>query len=146
MRHVRDIPEHGRELGVRYVLEGSVRNSGSRLRITGQLIASTTNLWADHFDGALKDIFELQDKVTEAVVGAIEAKLQQAEVERAKRKLTESLDAYDYYLRAVANYCPSTMDEAKQLLRMLPPSISIPALRRHMGWQHGVILGTRALD
>jgi len=92
----------GRELGVRYVLEGSVRKAGNRVRITGQLIDVTTgtHLWADRFEGTLGDIFELQDQVATSVVGAIAPQLERAEIERAKRKPTESLDAYDYYLRA----------------------------------------------
>jgi TolB-like protein/class 3 adenylate cyclase/tetratricopeptide (TPR) repeat protein len=100
-----DIKQVGRELGVRYVLEGSVRKAANRLRISGQLIDASTggHLWADHFDGVLEDIFELQDRVTSNVVGAIAPKVQQAETERAMRKPTESLDAYDCYLRAVAS-------------------------------------------
>jgi TolB-like protein len=95
-----DIKQVGRELGVRYVLEGSVRRAGSKVRITGQLIDASTgaHLWADHFDGILKDIFDLQDRVTGSVVSAIAPKVQQAELERSTRNPTESLDAYDYYL------------------------------------------------
>jgi adenylate cyclase len=87
-----DIKQVGRELGVRYVLEGSVRKAGNKVRITGQLIdASTgTHLWADRFDGSLEDIFDLQDEVTTNVIGAISPKLEQAEIERAKRKPTEN--------------------------------------------------------
>ncbi|MSP48466.1 MAG: CadC-family transcriptional regulator [Alphaproteobacteria bacterium] len=99
-----DVKRVSRELGVRYVLEGSVRKSGQKVRITGQLIDGTTgaHLWADRFDGTLEDIFDLQDQVTMSVVGAIEPKLRQAEIERARRKPTENLDAYDCYLRGVA--------------------------------------------
>jgi TolB-like protein len=99
-----DIKQVGAELGVRYVLEGSVRKAANRVRITGQLIDTSNgaHLWADRFDGALDDIFDLQDQVTSRVVGAIAPQLQQAEIERAKRKPTESLDAYDYYLRGIA--------------------------------------------
>jgi TolB-like protein len=99
-----DVKQVGRELGVRYVLEGSVRKAANRVRITGQLVDALTmaHLWADRFDGALEDIFELQDKVSEKVVGAIAPKLEQAEIERSKRKPTESLHAYDYYLRGRA--------------------------------------------
>jgi TolB-like protein/class 3 adenylate cyclase/Tfp pilus assembly protein PilF len=101
-----DVKQVGRELGVRYVLEGSVRKAGSRVRITGQLIDTSTgaHLWADRFDGALEDIFDLQDQVTASVVGAIAPKLEQAEIERTRRKPTENLDAYDYYLRGLAAF------------------------------------------
>jgi adenylate cyclase len=100
-----DIKQVGRELRVRYVLEGSVRKSGNRVRITGQLIdaATGTHLWADRFDGLLDDIFDLQDRVTSSVIGAILPHLERAEIERAQRKPTESLQAYDYYLRALAS-------------------------------------------
>jgi TolB-like protein/tetratricopeptide (TPR) repeat protein len=100
-----DIKQVGRELGVRYVLEGSVRKSGNRVRITGQLIDTSTgsHLWADRFDGLIEDIFDLQDHVTANVVGAIAPKLEQVEIERAKRKPTDRLDAYDYYLRGMAD-------------------------------------------
>src|SRR5438094_1065391 len=99
------VKQVGRELGVRYVLEGSVRKVASRVRITAQLIDVSTgaHLWADRFDGSLEDIFDLQDQVTASVVGAIGRKLEQAEIERARRKPTENLDAYDYFLRGMAN-------------------------------------------
>jgi adenylate cyclase len=92
------------ELGVRYVLEGSVRKAGNRVRITGQLIDATTgaHIWSDRFDGALDDIFDLQDQVASNVAGAIEPKLRQSEIERASRKPTANLTAYDLYLRALA--------------------------------------------
>lgn len=101
-----DVKRVSRELGVRYVLEGSVRKSGQKVRITGQLIDGTTgaHIWADRFDGTLEDIFDLQDQVTMSVVGAIEPKLRQAEMDRARRKSTESLDAYDHLLRAYAEF------------------------------------------
>jgi TolB-like protein/Tfp pilus assembly protein PilF len=99
-----DVKQVGRELGVRYVLEGSIRKAGNRVRITGQLIdcATGTHLWADRFDGGLEDIFDLQEKITTNVVGAIAPKVEQAELQRSKRKPTESLDAYDYYLRGLS--------------------------------------------
>jgi TolB-like protein len=92
-----DVKQVARELGVRYVLEGSVRKAGNRVRITGQLIDTATgaHIWADRFDGALDDIFELQDHVASSVVGAIEPRLRLSEIERASRKPTESLGAYD---------------------------------------------------
>jgi TolB-like protein len=100
-----DVKQIGRELGVRYVLEGSVRKVANRVRITGQLVEASTgvHLWADRFEGGLEDIFDLQDQVTARVVGEIAPRLGQAEIERAKRKPTESLDAYDYFLRGLAN-------------------------------------------
>ena len=99
-----DVKQIGRELGVRYVLEGSLRKSSKKIRITGQLIDATTgtHLWAERFDGNLDDIFDLQDLVTARVVGAISPTLEQAEIERSRRKPTESLNAYDYYLRGLA--------------------------------------------
>jgi TolB-like protein/class 3 adenylate cyclase len=99
-----DIKTVGRELGVRYVLEGSVRKAAGKVRITGQLIDAATgaHLWADKFDGALEDVFGLQDQVTASVVGLIAPKLEQAEIERARQKPTDSLDSYDFYLRGMA--------------------------------------------
>lgn len=99
-----DVKQVGRELGVRYVLEGSVRRAGDRVRITGQLVeaAAGTHLWADRFDGTVEDVFELQDRLTARVVGAIAPRLEQAEILRAQRKPTASLDAYDHYLRGMA--------------------------------------------
>jgi TolB-like protein len=98
-----DVKQVGRELGVRYVLEGSVRKAANRVRITGQLVdtAAGAHLWADRFDGGIGDIFDLQDQVTESVVGAIAPAVEKAEIERAKRKPTESLDAYALYLRGL---------------------------------------------
>ena len=99
-----DVKQVGRELGVRYVLEGSVRKVSNRVRITGQLVDAATgaHIWADRFDGELGDIFDLQDRVTESVVGAIAPAVEKAEIERAKRKPTTSLDAYALYLRGLA--------------------------------------------
>jgi TolB-like protein/class 3 adenylate cyclase len=119
---VADVRQVARELGVRYVLEGSVRKGGSRLRITGQLIEAATgsHIWADRFDGELADVFDLQDRITANVVGAIEPKLRIAEIERAQRKPTDSLDAYDLYLRALPHFHALTAagsDEALMLLR-----------------------------
>jgi TolB-like protein len=115
-----DVKQVGRELGVRYVLEGSVRKSANRVRITGQLIDASTgaHLSADRFDGYIEDIFDLQDRITATVVGAIAPKLEQAEIERARRKRTENLDAYDYFLRAMASFYQRSRkanDDALQL-------------------------------
>ena len=117
-----DMKQVGRELGVRYLLEGSVRRSGERLRISGELIDTATgaHIWADRFDGELKDIFDLQDHVAASVVGAIAPKLEQAEIARSRRKPTESLDAYDLYLRGIAslNYDPSDRTANGDALRL----------------------------
>jgi TolB-like protein/class 3 adenylate cyclase len=117
-----DIKQVGRELGVRYVLEGSVRKAGGNVRITGQLIDSDTgsHLWADRFDGSLEDVFELQDQVTTRVVSAIAPKITEAEIERARRKPAGSLDGYDLYLRALAlshQFTPESLGEAVAVLR-----------------------------
>ncbi|MCZ6522292.1 MAG: adenylate/guanylate cyclase domain-containing protein, partial [Alphaproteobacteria bacterium] len=98
-----DVRQVARELGVRYLLEGSVRKAGNRVRITGQLIDAATgaHIWADRFDGDYEDIFDLQDRITAQVVGAIEPKLRVAEIKRARRRRPDSLEAYDLYLRAL---------------------------------------------
>jgi TolB-like protein len=105
-----DVKQVGSELGVRYVLEGSVRKASNRVRITGKLIDALTgqHIWADRFDGAIGDIFDLQDQVTASVVGAIAPKMEQAEIERARRKPTENLDAYHYYLQGLAKVYEET--------------------------------------
>src|SRR5271156_3507921 len=145
-----DVKQVARELGVRYVLEGSVRKAGQRVRITGQLIDATTgnHIWADRFDGALDDIFDLQDRVASSVVGAIEPRLRLSEIERASRKPTERLDAYDLYLRALAQmyrYTEEGFGEAVGLLRQalaIDPSYAPAAamvgwcrvIQRSQGW------------
>jgi TolB-like protein/class 3 adenylate cyclase len=122
-----DIKQVGRELGVRYVLEGSVRKAGNRVRITGQLIDASNgaHLWADRFDGDLEDIFDLQDEVTTSVIGAIAPKLEQAEIERAKRKPTEKLAAYDYFLRGMANIYQGTKEANLAALQNFQRAIEI---------------------
>ena len=122
-----DIRQIGRELGVRYVLEGSVRKLANRVRITGQLIDALTgaHLWADRFDGDLEDIFDLQDRITSSVVGAITPKLEQAEIERAKRKPTENLGAYDYFLRGMAAFYRRTKEANDEALRLFSRAIEL---------------------
>src|SRR5271157_3972606 len=122
-----DVKQVGRELGVRYVLEGSVRKAGGRVRITGQLIDATngTHLWADRFDGALEDVFDLQDRVAISVAGVIEPALQQAEIERARRKRPDSLDAYDLYLRALPFAYASMPEDADKALGFLEQAIKL---------------------
>ena len=115
-----NVKQVGRELGVRYVLEGSVRKAGNRIRIAGKLIDAETgaHLWADRFEGALEDMFDLQDHVTSSVVGAIAPKLQHAEIKRARRKPTENLDAYDYYLRGLASARRWTKEANSEALQL----------------------------
>ncbi len=117
-----EIKQVGRELGVRYVLEGSVRKAGGRVRITGQLIDAATgsHLWADRFDGALDDVFELQDKVTSSVVAAIAPRLEQAEIDRLVREPPESVDALDLHYKAIQSFrlmTPEGHDDALRLSR-----------------------------
>jgi TolB-like protein/class 3 adenylate cyclase len=145
-----DIKQVGRELGVRYVLEGSVRKSGNRVRITGQLIDAATgaHLWADRFDGLLDDIFDLQDRVASSVIGAISPQLERAEIERAQRKPTESLRAYDYYLRALAASYRFTREANLEIIELtraasaIDPQFALPhalavfsfTQRKAFGW------------
>jgi adenylate cyclase len=117
-----DVKQVGRELGVRYILEGSLRKAGNRVRLTAQLVeaASGRHVWAERYDRALDDIFAVQDEITLSVVGYIEPNLRQAEIERAKRKRPDSLDAYDLYLRALPYamvFMPGDADKALPLLR-----------------------------
>jgi TolB-like protein/class 3 adenylate cyclase len=123
-----DVKQIGRELGVRYVLEGSVRKAANRVRITGQLVDTATgaHLWAERFDGGLGDIFDLQDRVTESVVGAIAPAVEKAEIERAKRKPTESLDAYALYLRGLPRFYQFTSRQAhEEALRFFNRAIEL---------------------
>ena len=150
-----DVKQVGRELGVRYVLEGSVRKAANRVRITGQLIDTATgaHIWADRIDGGLDDIFDLQDQVTASVVGAIAPAMEKAEIERAKRKPTESLDAYDYYLLGIAaihSVFEGTEDAVSEALRLFYRAIELDpnyasaygmaawchVLRKNYGWIH----------
>jgi TolB-like protein len=120
-----DVKQVGRELGVRYVLEGSVRKAAGRVRITTQLIDATTgtHLWADHFDGSLEDVFDLQDKVASSVAGIIEPTLQAAETSRSANRPTRDLTAYDLYLRAQPLYSSLSQDGIAQALPLLEEAI-----------------------
>jgi TolB-like protein/class 3 adenylate cyclase/Tfp pilus assembly protein PilF len=122
-----DVRQVATELSVRYVLEGSVRRAARRVRITGQLIDATTgaHLWAERFDGDLEDIFDLQDRITEGVVGAIEPRIRKAEIERSRRKRPESLDAYDLYLRALPHVYAMRPDDNSKALQILEQAISL---------------------
>ena len=122
-----DIKQVGRELGVRYVLEGSVRKAGNKVRITGQLIEVSTNahLWADRFDGGLEDIFDLQDQITASIVGAISPKLEDAEIALARKKPTHNLNAYDFYLRGLASLYQFTKEGHKQSMPLLRKAVEL---------------------
>jgi TolB-like protein len=127
-----DVKRVGRELGVRYVLEGSVRKAGQRLRITGQLIDAVTgtHLWADRFDGSLEDVFDLQDKIALSVAGIIEPALLAAEMRRSAARAMTDLTAYDLYLRALAIFFPITKERIFEALGLLDQAIAID---RHYG-------------
>src|SRR5271165_3529381 len=122
-----DVRPVGRELGVRYLLEGGVRKAGPRVRITVQLVEAETgaHLWADRFDGALEDIFDFQDKVAIDVAGVIEPALQAAEVRRSAARPTNDLTAYDLYLRALATFYPITKERLLKVLELLEEAIAI---------------------
>jgi TolB-like protein/Tfp pilus assembly protein PilF len=122
-----DVKQVGRELGVRYVLEGSVRKSNDRVRITGQLIDTATgsHLWAERFEGQLVDIFDLQDTVTSSVVGAIAPKLEAAEIERSLQKPTESMEAYDHFLRGVSELHKWSREGNDAALRQFKAAIQL---------------------
>ena len=122
-----DVKQAGRELGVRYVLEGSVRRMANRMRVTGQLIEAETgrHIWADRYDRTLDDVFALQDELTMSVVAAIEPSLRQAEIERVKRKRPENLDAYDLVLRAIPHVYPSMPEEAAKALPLLERALEM---------------------
>jgi adenylate cyclase len=122
-----DVKLVGRELGVRYVLEGSVRKARDRVRIGAQLIdiASGAHIWSDRFEGALDQVFELQDQVASRVAGVIEPHLRQSEIERANRKPTQSLDAYDLYLRSLGQFHKHTRDGACAAIDQLKHALAI---------------------
>jgi len=122
-----DVKRAARELGVRYVLEGSVRKGGNRVRVTAQLIDAATgnHIWAERYDGELTDIFELQDQLTTRVVGAIAPKLEQVEIERAARKPTESLDAYDHFLRGMASVHQWSRESSEEARRLFYKAIDL---------------------
>jgi adenylate cyclase len=122
-----DVHKVGRELGVRYVLEGSVRKAAGRVRITAQLIEAETrkHIWAEKYDRALDDIFALQDEITVSTVAAIEPSLRQAEIERAKRKRPESLGAYDFVLRATPFVDTLMPDESLKAIPLLERALAL---------------------
>ena len=136
-----DVKRVGRELGVRYVLEGSVRKGGSRVRITAQLIDALTggHLWADRFEGSLEDVFALQDKVASSVSGVIEPALQAAETARSSRRPTADLTAYDLYLRAYAMVWSSSR-QIPEALRLMEEAIARdPSYGPALAWRRGLL-------
>jgi adenylate cyclase len=139
-----DVRQVGRELGVRYVLEGGVRKFGARLRVSAQLVEAETgaHLWADKFDGELKDVFELQDQITDRVVGVVEPSLRKFEIERARQKRPESLEAYDLVLRALPYLTvvsPANLPMAAQFLKdalSLEPNYAVA--NAYLAWCHEI--------
>lgn len=122
-----DIRQVARELGVHYVLEGSIRKAAGRLRITGQLVDGGTgaHVWADKFEGAVEDVFDLQDRLTESIVGAIEPSIRFAEIARARQKRPDKLDAYDLFLRAVPHTVANTSADVEQALLLLNKALGL---------------------
>jgi TolB-like protein/Tfp pilus assembly protein PilF len=135
-----DVRQAGRELGVRYILEGSVRKVGSRLRVTAQLVEAETgsHLWADRYDGALEAVFDFQDSITERVVGIIEPSVRKSEIERSRRKRPDSLDAYDLFLRSIPHLQARMPDEGRVAIPLLEKALQLDpdyhAARAHLAW------------
>ena len=140
-----DVKRVGRELGVRYVLEGSVRKAGERVRISARLVEAETgiHLWAHRHDGRLDDIFALQDEITLSVVGAIEPSLRDAEIERVRRKRPDNLDAYDLVLRALPHAYVAMPEEAAKALPLLERALALEAdyagAHGLLAWCHQVL-------
>jgi adenylate cyclase len=125
--HAVDVSQVGRELGVRYVLEGSVQKAGTRVRITVQLIDATSgaHVWADRVDGTLEDVFDLQDRITERVAGALQPSIRLAEIERARRKRPQDLGAYDYTMRAMPHVWALEKEASVKALELLDHALAI---------------------
>ncbi|HET9535012.1 MAG TPA: adenylate/guanylate cyclase domain-containing protein [Mesorhizobium sp.] len=140
-----NVKQAGAELGVRYILEGSVRKAASRVRVTGQLVEAETgrHVWADRYDRTLDDVFAIQDELTMSVVAAIEPSLRQAEIERVKRKRPDSLDAYDLVLRALPHVYTAMPDGAAKALPLLESALNMEpdyALAHGFAaWAHEII-------
>jgi TolB-like protein/class 3 adenylate cyclase/Tfp pilus assembly protein PilF len=147
-----DVRQVGRELGVRYVLEGGVRKAGSRLRITAQLLEAETgaHLWADRYDGALEDVFDLQDRITDSVVGIVEPSLRRTEIERSRRKRPENLDAYDLYLRAVPHMATVMPADARIAAGLLEGALRLDphyaAAHALLAWCHEIFFARGGLE
>lgn len=140
-----DMKQVGRELGVRYLLEGSVRRAGQRVRITAQMIEAETggHLWAERYDRSLDDIFALQDEITLSVIGAIEPSLREAEIERVRRKRPDSLDAYDLVLRALPHVTAAMPEDATRALPLLERALALDAdyaaAHGYLAWCHEIL-------
>ena len=147
-----DVRQVGRELGVRYVLEGSVRKAGHRVRITAQLVEAETgvHLWADKYDGKLEDIFDLQDQITEKVVAIVEPSLRKSEIERSRRKRPENLDAYDLYLRVLPHMVSLMPAEARIAARFLEDALKLypnyAASHATLAWCHEICFHRGGFD
>jgi len=150
-KHV-DVRQVGRELGVRYVLEGSVRKAGDCVRITAQLLEAETGVhfWADRYDGKLEDIFDLQDQITEKVVGVVEPSLRQSEIERSRRKRPENLDAYDLYLRALPHMASVMPADARVAAGFLEDALKLDpnyaAAHAILAWCHEICFHRGGFD
>ena len=146
-RHV-DVRQVGRELGVRYVLEGSVRKSGNRIRITGQLVEAQTGnqLWANHYDRALEDVFAIQDEITESVIGCIQPEVYAAEHDRVKRKPPQSLDAWGSFVRAMFLYSQHSDTSTDEALNMLERAIALDPSYAQAHGLRAVCLAWRAFQ
>src|SRR6516162_1182470 len=140
-----DVKQAGRELGVRYILEGSMRKASNRVRVNGQVVEAETgrHVWAERYDRTLEDIFALQDELTISVVAAIEPSLRQAEIERVKRKRPDSLDAYDLLLRALPDIYPAMPDRARKALPLLEAALGVEpdyaAAHGFAAWCHEIL-------
>ena len=137
-----DVRQVGRELGVRYVLEGSVRRAGRRLRITAQLVEaeSGAHLWADKYDGAFEGVFDLQDRITDSVVGVVEPSVRCSEIERSRRKRPESLDAYDLFLQSLPHMQARMPHGGRIAIPLLEKALELDpdyaAANAHLAWCH----------
>jgi len=146
-----DVKQAGRELGVRYVLEGSVRKMSNRVRVTGQLIEAETgrHVWADRYDRTIDDVFAIQDELTMSVVSAIEPSLRQAEIERVKRKRPDNLGAYDLVLRAIPLVYPAMPEGAARALPLLETALEMEADYAHAhgfaAWAHEIVFARGGL-
>jgi adenylate cyclase len=147
-----DVRQVGRDLGVRYVLEGGVRKAGGRLRITAQLIEAETgrHLWAEKYDGALEDVFDLQDQITDRVVGIVEPSVRQSEIERSRRKRPENLDAYDFYLRALPYIAAQMPEDIKSAMPLLQEALRLqpdyPIAHALIAWCYELRFARAGLD